>query len=181
MTWRRSDPSDPEERKRGVTKNALITRKVCLNSLPGGSWECPCEGPPRSTEATPPSPRHTHEARPKTAPLAHRRGRREDPKPHWSRTGATDAACRDCGAKGRGCRPQNGSRFHAPLLRGNRQRRLDHLSIGGDGWLHGQNGNDLGGSRCQRRQYVWWAQGHSRASSLPWRDGRLDRGVGLGS
>jgi hypothetical protein len=91
MTWRRSDPSDPEERKRGVTKNALITRKVCLNSLPGGSWECPCEGPPRSTEATPPSPRHTHEARPKTAPLAHRRGRREDPKPHWSRTGATAA------------------------------------------------------------------------------------------
>jgi hypothetical protein len=104
MIWRRSDLSDPEERKRGVTKNALITRKVCLNSLPGGSWERPCEGPPRSTEATPPSPRCTHGARPKIAPLAHRRGRREDPKPHWSRTGATDAARRDYGARRRGCR-----------------------------------------------------------------------------
>jgi hypothetical protein len=41
MIWQCSDLSDPEERKRGVTKNALITRKVCLNSLPGGSWERP--------------------------------------------------------------------------------------------------------------------------------------------
>jgi hypothetical protein len=49
-------------------------------------------------------PRHTHEARPKTAPLAHRQERRGDPKHHWSRTGATDAARRDYAARGRGCR-----------------------------------------------------------------------------
>jgi hypothetical protein len=30
-------------------------------------------------------------------------------------------------------------------------------------------------------QHVWWARGHGRASSLPQRDGRLDRGVSLGS
>jgi hypothetical protein len=52
----------------------------------------------------PPLPRHTREARPKTAPLAHRQERRGDPKPHWSRTGATDAARWDCAARGRGCR-----------------------------------------------------------------------------
>jgi hypothetical protein len=33
-----TNPSDPEEGKQGVTKNALVTRKVCLKSLPGGSW-----------------------------------------------------------------------------------------------------------------------------------------------
>jgi hypothetical protein len=27
MTWQRSDPSDPEGRKRGVTKDALVTKK----------------------------------------------------------------------------------------------------------------------------------------------------------
>jgi hypothetical protein len=27
MTWRCSDPLDPEGRKRGVTKDALITKK----------------------------------------------------------------------------------------------------------------------------------------------------------
>jgi hypothetical protein len=85
--------------------NVMNTRKVCLSSLPGGSWERPCEGPPRSTEATPPLPRHTHEARPKTAPLAHRQERIGDPKPHWSRTGATDAARRDCARMGRGSAP----------------------------------------------------------------------------
>jgi hypothetical protein len=104
MTWRRSDPSDPEGRKRGVTKNALITRKVCLKSLPGGSWERPCKGPPRSTGATPPLPRHTHEARPKTAPPTHRQERRGDPRPHGSRTEATGAAPRNCAARGQGCR-----------------------------------------------------------------------------
>jgi hypothetical protein len=75
-----------------------------MKSLPGGPWERPCKGPPRSTEATPPLPRHTHEACPKTAPLAHRQERRGDPKHHWSRTRATDAARQDCTARGRGCR-----------------------------------------------------------------------------
>jgi hypothetical protein len=50
-----------------------------------------------------------------------------------------------------------------------------------DGWLHSQNGNHLGRSRCQRRQRVWWARGRSSASSLPRHDDRLDGGVGLGS
>jgi hypothetical protein len=103
-TWRRSDPSDPEGRKRGVTKNALITRKVCLKSLPEGSWERPCKGPPRSTGATPPLPRCTHEARPKTAPPAHHQERRGDPRPHGSGTEATGAAPRNCAARGQGCR-----------------------------------------------------------------------------
>jgi hypothetical protein len=75
-----------------------------LKSLPGGSWERPCKGPPRSTKATPPLPRHTHEARPKIAPLAHRQERRGDPRPHGSGTGATDAARRDCVTRGQGCR-----------------------------------------------------------------------------
>jgi hypothetical protein len=58
---------------------------------------------------------------------------------------------------------------------------LSRLSIGGDGWLHGQNDNSLGRSWCRRRQHVRWAQGRGRTSSLPRRDGRLDRGVSLGS
>jgi hypothetical protein len=68
-----------------------------------------------------------------------------------------------------------------PLLRDTKWRRLSHLSIGGDGWLHGQNSNGLGSSRRHRRQHVWWARGHGRAGSLPQRDGRLDRGVSLRS
>jgi hypothetical protein len=61
------------------------------------------------------------------------------------------------------------------------QRHLNHLSISGDGWLHGQNDNSLGRSWCRRRQHVKWAQGRSRVSSLPRHDDRLDRGVSLGS
>jgi hypothetical protein len=49
------------------------------------------------------------------------------------------------------------------------------------GWLHGQNDNSLDRSWCRRRQHVRWAQGRSRASSLPRHDGRLDGGVSLGS
>jgi hypothetical protein len=59
--------------------------------------------------------------------------------------------------------------------------RLGHLNIGGDGWLHSQNDNSLGRSRCQRHQRVWWARGRGRASSLPRHGGRLGGGVGGGS
>jgi hypothetical protein len=82
----------------------LITRKVCLKSLPGGSWERPCKRPPRMTGATPPLPRHTHGARPKTAPPAHRQERRRDPRPHGSGTEAIGAAPRSCAARLQGCR-----------------------------------------------------------------------------
>jgi hypothetical protein len=89
--------------------------------------------------------------------------------------------------------PQDGSRFCASLLQGagtscSRRigyllgqggrfpiadlewRRLGHLNIGGDGWLHGQY-----------RQPARWARGRGRASSLPRHDGRLDGGVSLGN
>jgi hypothetical protein len=36
-------------------------------------------------------------------------------------------------------------------------------------------------SSLQRRQHVWWARSHDRASSLPQRDDRLDRRASLGS
>jgi hypothetical protein len=78
--------------------------KVCLKSLPGGSWERPCKGPPRSTEAIPLLPRHTYEARPKTTPPVHRRERRGAPRPHGSGTEATGAAPRNCAARGQDCR-----------------------------------------------------------------------------
>jgi hypothetical protein len=100
--------------------------------------------------------------------------------------------------------PQDGPRFCASLLQGVgtscsrrigfllgqlgrfpiadlERQRLDHLNIGGDGWLHGQNGNSLGRSRCQHRQPARWARGRGRASSLPRHDGRLDGGVSLGN
>jgi hypothetical protein len=89
--------------------------------------------------------------------------------------------------------PQDGPRFCASLLQGagtscSRRigyllsqggrfpiadlewRRLGHLNIGGDGWLHDQH-----------RQPARWAQHHDRASSLPRHDGRLDGGVSLGN
>jgi hypothetical protein len=114
MTWRRSDPSDPEGRKRGVTKDTLITKKVCLKSLPGGSWGRPCKRPPRMTGATPLSLRHTRGARPKTAPPAYRQERRRDPKPHGSGTGATGAAPRSSVAQGQGCRSAGRVAFPRP-------------------------------------------------------------------
>jgi hypothetical protein len=156
-------------------------RKVCLKLLPGGTWERPCKGPPRSTGATPPLPRHTREARPKTALPAHRRERRGDPRPHGSGTEATGAAPRDCAARGQGCRsmgkvavPRPPPPRHQVVTPRPSQHRRDR-------WLHGQNGNDLSSSRRQRRQHVWWARGHGRANSLPQRDGRLDRRASLGS
>jgi hypothetical protein len=114
MTWRRSDPSDPEGRKRGVTKDALITKKVCLKSLPGGSWGRLCKRPPRMTGATPPLLRHTRGARPKTAPPAHRQERRRDPMSHGSGTGATSAAPRSSTAQGPGCRSAGRAAFPPP-------------------------------------------------------------------
>jgi hypothetical protein len=115
-------------------------------------------------------PRHTHEARPKTAPLAHRQERRGDPKPHWSRTGATDAAHRDCAARGRGCRSPGWVAVprHPPLRH---QVAAPRPSQHRRRWV----------TPRPERQRVWWARGHSRASSLPQCNGRLDRGVSLGS
>jgi hypothetical protein len=176
---------------------------VCLKSLPGGSWERPWKGPPGSTKATPPSPRHTRKARPKSAPLAHRQEQGGVPKHHGSRTGASPtpliriSPCEDEVAA-----PQDGPRFCASLLQGVgtscsqrigyllsqgsrfpiadlEWRRLGHLNIGDDGWLHGQNGNSLGRSRCQHRQPARWARGCGRANSLPRHDGRLNGGVSL--
>jgi hypothetical protein len=76
---------------------------------------------------------------------------------------------------------RDGSRFHAPLLRGTKRRRLGHLSIGGDRSLPDRDGNGFGSSWCQRRWHVWWARGHVRASRLPKRDGHLDRRADLGN
>jgi hypothetical protein len=56
------------------------------------------------TGATPPLPRHTHGARPKTAPPAHRQERRGDPRLHGSGTEATSASSRNSAARGQGCR-----------------------------------------------------------------------------
>jgi hypothetical protein len=92
----------------------LGTKKVCLKSLPGGSWGRPYKRPPRMTGATPPSLRHTRGARPKTAPPAHRQERRRDPKPHGSGTGATGAASRSSAAQGQGCRPAGRIAFPRP-------------------------------------------------------------------
>jgi hypothetical protein len=73
------------------------------------------------------------------------------------------------------------SRFHAPLLRGTKRRRLGHLSVGGDRSLPDRDGSGFGSSWRQRRRHVWWARGHGRASRLPQRDGHLDRRAGLGN
>jgi hypothetical protein len=82
-------------------------------SLPGGSWGRPCKRPPRMTGATPPLPRHTHGAHPKTAPPAHRQERRRDPRSHRSGTRATSAAPRSSTAQGQGCR--SAGRVAVPL------------------------------------------------------------------
>jgi hypothetical protein len=52
------------------------------------AWERPWKRSPWSTEATPSLPRHTHGAHPKTAPPAHRQGRRGVSGRRGSRTGA---------------------------------------------------------------------------------------------
>jgi hypothetical protein len=179
MTWRRSDPSDPEGRKRGVTKDALVTKKVCLKSLHGGSWGRPCKRPPRMTGATPPLLGHIRGARPKTAPPAHRQERRRDPKPHGSGTGATGAASRSSTAQGQGCRSAGRIAFPRPLLRGTERRRLGHLSVGSDRSLLDWDGSGFSSSWRQRRRHVRWARGHVRASRLPQRDGHLDRRADL--
>jgi hypothetical protein len=159
----------------------LITKKVCLKSLPGGSWGRPCRRPPRMTGATPPLLRHTRGARPKTAPPAHRRERRRDPKLHGSGTGATGAAPRSSTAQGQGRRSAGRVAVPRPLLRGTKRRCLGHLSIGADRSLPNRDSSGFGSSWRQRRRHVWWARGHVRASSLPQRDGHLDRRAGLGN
>jgi hypothetical protein len=181
MTWRRSDPSDPEGRKRGVIKDALITKKVCLKSLPGGSWERPCKRPPRMTGATPPLPQRTRGARPKTAPPAHRQGRRRDPRPHGSGIGATGVAPRSSAAQGQGChsagrvavpRPPP-PRHQVATPRPSQRRRRRVAPRPGRQRLRQQPAPAptacLVGPR--RRQQPAPAQ----------RDGRLDRRAGLGS
>jgi hypothetical protein len=181
MTWRRSDPSDPKGRKRGITKDALVTKKVCLKPLPGGSWGRPCRRPPAMTVATPPLPRHTHGARPKTAPPAHRQERRRDPKPHGSGTGATGAAPRSSAAQGQGFRSAGRTASPRPLLRGTERRRLSHLSVGSNRSLPNWDGSGFSSSRRQHRRHVWWARGHVRASRLLQHDGRIDRRASLGN
>jgi hypothetical protein len=181
MTWWRSDPLDPKGRKQGVTKDALVTRKVCLKSLPGESWGRPCKRPPRMTGATPPLLRHIRGARPKTAPPAHRRERRRDPKPHGSGTGATGAASQSSAAQGQGCRPARRIAFPRPLLRGSERRRLGHLSVGSNRSLPDGDGSGFSSSWRQRRRHVRWARGHVRASRLLQHDGRLGRRAGLGN
>jgi hypothetical protein len=79
-------------------------KKVCLKPLPGGFWGHPCRKPPATTGATPPLLRHTRGARPRTAPPAHHRERRRDPRPHGSGTGATGADPRSSVAQRQGCR-----------------------------------------------------------------------------
>jgi hypothetical protein len=39
---------------------------------------------------------------------------------------------------------RDGSRFHAPLLRGTKKRRLSHLSVSGDRSLHDQDDSSFG-------------------------------------
>jgi hypothetical protein len=76
---------------------------------------------------------------------------------------------------------RDGPRFHAPLLRGTKRRRLGHLSVGGDRSLPDRDGSGFSSSWRQRRRHVWWARGHVRASRLPQRDGHLDRRANLGN
>jgi hypothetical protein len=131
--------------------------------------------------ATPPLLRHTRGAHPKTAPLAHRQERRRDPKPHGSRTEATDAAPRSSTAKGRGCRSAGRIAFPRPLLRGTERRRLSHLSVSSNRLLPDWDDSGFSSSRRQHRQHVRWARGHVRASRLLQHDGRLGRRAGLGN
>jgi hypothetical protein len=166
MTWRRSDPSDPEGKKRGITKMPWSQKKVCPKPLPGGFWGRPCRKPPATTGATPPLLRHTHGARPKTAPPVHRRERRRDPRPHGSGTGATSADPRSSVAPRQGCRSAGRIAFPRPLLRGTERRRLGHLSVGSNRSLPDWGGSGFSSNRSQHRRHVRWSRGHIRGSRL---------------
>jgi hypothetical protein len=162
-------------------KTPWSQKKVCLKPLPGGVWGRPCRRPPATTGATPPLLRHTQGARPKTAPPAHRQERRRDPRPHGSGTRATGAALGAPPRRDKDAARRDGSRFHAPLLRGTERRRLGHLSVGSNKSLPDWDGSGFSSNRCQHQRHVRWARGHVRASHLLQHDGHLGRRAGLGN
>jgi hypothetical protein len=149
MTWRRSDPSDPEGRKRGVTKNASVTEeeRYALYRYLEDFGDVPAE----NLQRRPKRPHRCFSTLAELIPglvlpfiVKNENGVRglmgPEPEQLAPALGALphsdEAAVR-----------WDGSRLHAPLFQGTKRRRISRLDVGSNWSLSDWSGGNLGSSR----------------------------------